>query len=353
MLPSPTLSLHDAADLRVLLKIRSNTNFGCHGKTQKHTLCGIRIAAANLLLVDALLEKVAAAAGLEEKLQLLTRMAPLLLCKRHHQGKQVVLIADWEDSLRAAVPSFKTESDDEPGIFAEGVRVCSAWAGRRTTFEGARTTPVRMKTEAGPYVKVEPLSDDHEAAPRNPRKDALQERTFIPYSSPRNTRSLNIHIMSVLSKPLSPKALSSTSKAGYVYVYTFTSNPDTPIRYLKIGHSIDYDRRLKEWQSQCSTKPRLLCHYQTSRYQKVERIVHAQLANQRLLEEECGGCRKKHNEWFDVKVSRVSALLGLWTEWSWREPYDAQGKLKVEWARRLKDVDLDDPDCWTRFVERD
>lgn len=336
-----------------MLKIRGNTDFGCHAKTQKGALCRFPVAAANMLLVNTILEKVAAAASIEEKLQLLMRLAPVLLCKRWHQSKQIMLVAAWEDSLSTICSFFKTEPDDELGTVIHELRVPSAWVGQRTKLEGKRTSPIQIKTKTEPDVKVEPLSHDHDTTPRNLRKDALQERTFIPYSPPRNTRSLNIHIKSVLSKPLTQKDLSSTSKGGYVYVYTFTSNPDTPIRYLKIGNSIDYNSRLKRWERQCGTKPKLLCHYQTSLYRKVERIVHAHLANQRLLEERCSGCQGKHVEWFQARVSRVSALLGLWTEWSWREPYDAEGRLKVEWMRKLEDVDLNDPDCWRRLVESD
>ncbi|KAH8180006.1 hypothetical protein LIA77_01525 [Sarocladium implicatum] len=350
MLPSPTLSPHDASDLRFLLNLRSSTDSRCHGSTQARAMCKIGVAAANAVVVDAALEKAAQAATIEEKIQILMRIAPKVLCQKYHQYQQPDLIAEWIGILMPLCVSVKTEPIDEINLSPGETHSTSDRRPEDSRRERKEASTLRRpKTE--PQVKVEPVTLHREARLGRSREEAPQERTFKPYCARKSTRGLNTLIKTILSKPLTPAALSSSLQSGYVYVYTFTPSRDTPIRYLKIGYSTDYNRRLKSWERKCGTKPRLLCHYETKHYRTVERIVHAHLANQRLLEEHCEGCGGKHKEWFEVRLSEVSNVLGLWTEWSWREPWDEDGLLKREWVRRLEDVNLGDPDCWKDFLE--
>jgi hypothetical protein len=282
-------------------------------------------------------------------------MAPLTLCTRWHQGQKEALVAIWEKLLKEADMSVdvkleddeeefqvRFEADDEDDDLQEEVRTSR----HEHKPSKALKNRVKVETEVEPRVRIPP------SIPAKSRSGLVTTYTFESYSFPKNTLGINHAISTILSKPLTEASLRSTSTSGYVYIYTFPPPSGTPARFLKIGNASKIDARLKQWERQCGHEPTLLCHFETHLYKQVERIVHAQLANERLREVNgCAGCGKKHKEWFDVKLYTAGAILGLWTAWSLRKPYDEEGVLKRKWRRKLRELDLDDENCWQDFVD--
>lgn len=334
--PSADSSVH----LRALLGLRETSDFRCHGVTKKDARCRIHIATWKAHAVEVLLDKAAAETIPKEKFRILRQIIPLALCKTFHQDQQGGIITTWEKLIKGIETAIKLESE---GGFD--------YQKKTSATEIAKSIkPESPATDIS--IKGEPSVGDRRALLDQIRPYTSHELSFQPYSRYRATTTLNTYIKAILQKPLTPKTLESTTKggSGCVYAYSFPTSPNLPARYLKIGYSANLPGRLKSIESNCRQKPRLLCSFETKLYMKVEPIVHAHLANERLRADPCHGCGCRHKEWFDIKLPAAAAIMGLWTAWSLREPYGEKGGLKAEWRRKLEKVDLSDRNCWEEFV---
>lgn len=113
---------------------------------------------------------------------------------------------------------------------------------------------------------------------------------------------------------------------------------------LKIGRASNVQRRMNEWTRQCGYSLSLIRFYphvlsssspsppsrlssppaspsplKVPHAQKVERLIHLELAQQRV-KRGCGHCGKEHREWFEVESTReglrkVDELVKRWTQW--------------------------------------
>jgi len=72
--------------------------------------------------VDALLSKAALAINKEEKLQIMSRIVPLALCKKNHQNQQSALLSVWRKLIKEADVAVKAEPDDEVDISLHDVQ---------------------------------------------------------------------------------------------------------------------------------------------------------------------------------------------------------------------------------------
>lgn len=340
MLSSTPLPVDSSICLRALLDIRETSDFRCHGVTTKGVRCRVRIPVRNALTVEGLLNKGTAAESQEERLEILHRIAPLSLCTRWHQRQRAAIISVWEKLIKDADVLVKLEPNDEIDY-------------QQHVPPRVRTTSLKQESpQSDLCIKTESRARDKKARPSEAPPNISPGPLFQPYSDHRTVAVLNYYVKVILSKPLTPKILKSAAGAepGSVYAYTFPASPNLPTRYLKIGFTNKLPRRLKEIENACLQKPKLLCHFDSNLYRKVEPIVHAHLANQRLLADPCHGCGVCHKEWFEIRLPKAAAVIGLWTDWSLREPYDERGLLKAEWRKKLEQVDLSDQDCWEEYV---
>lgn len=110
---------------------------------------------------------------------------------------------------------------------------------------------------------------------------------------------------------------------------------------LKIGRASNVQRRMNEWTRQCgynlslvrfypyvstssppstSTTPALSTPQKVPHAHKVERLIHLELAVQRV-KRSCESCGKEHREWFEVDTSReglrnVDDVIKRWVGWA-------------------------------------
>lgn len=110
----------------------------------------------------------------------------------------------------------------------------------------------------------------------------------------------------------------------------------------KIGRTIDLEKRLEQWNSQCKIKHH---YHQSSRdgkppriphVQRIERLMHIELCNYRK-KRGCGGCGKNHIEWFDIGEVKAREVFQKWRDWINQKPYalDDSG----DWAVRPEMLD--------------
>ena len=114
---------------------------------------------------------------------------------------------------------------------------------------------------------------------------------------------------------------------------------------LKIGRAANVHRRMSQWTQQCGQNITLIRYYpytssnpkphalstsnslikgrKVPHVHRVERLIHLELAEKRIVKPECQACGREHREWFEIEASRdglrsVDEVVRRWVEWAER-----------------------------------
>jgi hypothetical protein len=143
----------------------------------------------------------------------------------------------------------------------------------------------------------------------------------------------------------------TTEDDGYIYI--FRSKPDTfpGPKYVKIGKTKQKPEKwIDKWKGQCKFD---FIHVEDENdkrflhYHAVERIVHAELYNERR-KYKCNKCKRphhlevgegsvlstptEHGEWFEVSEEKALEVVNKWRDWVIKnEPYRPDGTLHARW----------------------
>ncbi|KAM5352203.1 hypothetical protein ACJ41O_004926 [Fusarium nematophilum] len=350
-----------ASALRDLLGIdpTSSPVFKCHGRTQEGLRCKNDIGQAKVANLGRLLDRAVQCGGFEAGRALLSEVANLIMCWRPgHQIQGPPRFSTWEGKFKLLQSPRAKVEDQEDGSAAPG-QVLRTEAPKTPRPASHRDTDAKADDPAArgaPSSKLRSLpstptktsrkSGASESTPSS-SKDATVKHHFENFSLPRSTTFINKKIRALLLRPLLEKEKPSD---GQIYIYTFPSEYRAAAPYLKIGFAQDVAARMARWKNQCGYSPQVLGQLKAENYAKVEKLVHAQFLNQRKREMGCPTCGVWHKEWFSVSSMEALKIVGLWTSWTRREPYDEAGRLKEKWRARVESVDLTSPDCWEVLV---
>ncbi|KAK7423108.1 hypothetical protein QQX98_001184 [Neonectria punicea] len=343
-----------SSTLRELLGLDSQPRLRCIGQTKKDNQCKNKGSGQTSVLVSSLLGQIVSSGSLVAARSLLAQVSHLVLCGRHKKYR-LSYLESWEKQLALLKPAaVKVEDkDDKPTLAELSVKV-TRYSPRRRRSSDQKDKVKEETPEEDTFRDTKPRASvtspskplPHKSPKPIPSKKIVHK--FEPFSDPLSIETRNKSVKKLVLRSLSDKERSSE---GCIYVYTFPENYHDAAPYLKIGNASDLDNRMASWERQCGYKPKVLSDFRTELYVKVERLVHAQLRNQRIRETGgCPRCQVKHQEWFKVRSSKACEVLGLWTAWTRQEPYHENGILKDQWLVRLEGLDMSDPDCWEEFV---
>lgn len=115
-------------------------------------------------------------------------------------------------------------------------------------------------------------------------------------------RQLVNAIKDIVSSSLAQSSIAGIGNQPKEYIYVFRLDGDytyTPTISLKIGRtSKDVDTRLRQWYLQCRHKVDRLDEFETSYAMIVEKMLHLEFKESRILKHcQCG---RQHKEWFEV-----------------------------------------------------
>ena len=176
-----------------------------------------------------------------------------------------------------------------------------------------------------------------------------QPHTLKPFTELESIRTVNEETKKLILKNLLPSEMPDPEN-GRIYLYLFPEDCKMRSPPIKIGNTNNFERRVRRWETRCGYKPQHLANYECSLYKKIERVILKNLVNNRLKEEECVSCGRKHMEWFRCSVMEAEETAALWIRWSRLVPYAQTGELKQEWVKKLEDLDMNDPTCWRHFI---
>ncbi|KAF2752933.1 hypothetical protein EJ05DRAFT_490533 [Pseudovirgaria hyperparasitica] len=155
---------------------------------------------------------------------------------------------------------------------------------------------------------------------------------FIPRFGPCSS-DLSNTVKEVLRKQINP----NQAKSGTVYVFACPSAPG----YVKIGYVKEsIKKRMAKW-NKCHPQASLLYEEAFAFPERMEKLIHLELASQRRCLLGCKSCGKDHIEWFQVSIEEVRRLIQDWkliTQES--ELYSRDGRLSSYWIERLAVSDL-------------
>ncbi|KAI8673653.1 hypothetical protein NCS55_00686300 [Fusarium keratoplasticum] len=350
--PSVTTWPATASALRELLDMDVCHSMTCHGKTQKkdNPRCTVNISKNDCNKAAKLLDQIVELGSFKAAKSILSELAYLIMCKNkmvgHGDKFGPIQISEWRVKLESIpIPSVEdeeqenTSSEDEAEDYSP-TPPSSAWHSDAETDEETSTQ------EDTPDLATQTPS----STPDSPKttEETKVVHKFERYSLVRSTTFINKKIRKLLLRPLL-----KTEKYvdGYIYTYTFPESYHDAAPYLKIGFAKDVQARMACWETQCAYRPKVLVQQSADHYVKIERLVHAQLINQRKVEATgCPVCGIRHNEWFSASSLDASRAVSLWASWMRQMPYDEEGQLKGKWKARIEGLDMSDAACWEELV---
>jgi hypothetical protein len=238
------------------------------------------------------------------------------------------------------------------------------------------------RTTQSPLAVQPEMRQSSTSVPTRPKPSPAPSQTqtllsLIPSNlSPQTTSAL----LAELSRPVS-----ATDEAGYIYIFWLTpesevSKPDDETassllddddefhaqsrsqalaRYasvhrrsnqdiqkrtitLKIGRAANVHRRMTQWTKQCGQNITLIRYYprssnnsvsgsaspgatrKTAHVQRVERLIHLELAGKRVVKNACDQCGREHREWFEIDATKeglkgVDEVVRRWVGWAERQ----------------------------------
>ncbi|KAL3451520.1 meiotically up-regulated gene 113-domain-containing protein [Aspergillus insuetus] len=180
---------------------------------------------------------------------------------------------------------------------------------------GTSTPDAALKPDATPSVEV--VIPPLDTRP----KTALPD--FVEYHSPDKPRlSVTEELEKFIVAPISK---ADADHSGHIYIYQCTGK----FGYYKVGSTTDLAPRLQTWEKQCGRE--LMSYFPRSEddllpiphISRVERLIHAELAQYRRREESCKSttCGKAHQEWFQVDEQHALRVVRKWIAWMRKEPY--------------------------------
>lgn len=234
------------------------------------------------------------------------RLAQAVMCRSHRD------LADSDlHLLRAIIRNLAHVSSQYLSAFRAWIRAIAGCelsplsAAVTNTLLPGGTGTVQFSIDA---VKV--LADN--TAPHFSSK-------FTPYrAKSRSNQEIAEALRSKVEEPLT----NSDMKDGFLYMFWDQQN----FGMIKIGHTIDLEKRLNQWNSQCK-----VTHYyhQSSRdgeplkiphVHRIEKLMHIELDNYRK-KRTCDGCGKNHIEWFDIDEAKAKDVFQKWRDWINQKPY--------------------------------
>ncbi|KAF5656829.1 hypothetical protein FHETE_10760 [Fusarium heterosporum] len=342
---------HTTPILEGLLEIDVKPKTKCHGTADStNARCRNPISEANRVKIIKSLREIVDAGSFSAAQDILGEMAQLIMCQRRHQKDGPGRLSLWKDIFkRFDAAAIKKEDEQDTPSSGKGTAKVSVYTaitlkqevipkketpGSVITFhhkpQSSPSTPTKASPKCTPVKRSEPVASE-------------SKHEFEDFGLPRTIECINKKIKELLLRPLSREEM---KQGGQIYTYTFPESYHDAYPHIKIGYAKDVKERMAQWRVQCAYTPELLGQFSSEHYVKVEKLVHAQLWNERKREKGCPTCRVWHQEWFKVHSMTVSKYIGLWTSWMRQTPYDDQGILQDKWQLRIESFDMTDPKCW-------
>ena len=123
------------------------------------------------------------------------------------------------------------------------------------------------------------------------------------------------------------------AKSGEVYFFVRPQDPE----HLKIGYTgKTADERVSGWRK-CYPDAFLGKRAAFAYPNRIERLIHLEMAEHRVKIVRCGRCNGEHLEWFRIGDRDAARIIDEWGEVAAKEPlYDVKGRFSKPWRKRME-----------------
>ncbi|MDI1491308.1 MAG: hypothetical protein OHK93_002517 [Ramalina farinacea] len=164
--------------------------------------------------------------------------------------------------------------------------------------------------------------------------------------------TLQKHLQQEIQRPIQRDVMVGKPHHGRIYIYWVQGN----FGLVKIGFTTQTEeQRLQQWCRRCEHTPHLIELNKAylddlPHVHRVERLIHIELRDQRIIEPVCAGCGNPHDEWFIVSNELAKQVTQKWCDWMQQDPYEkiigtpyksSEGKerLKEKWTLKQEHLD--------------
>ena len=120
---------------------------------------------------------------------------------------------------------------------------------------------------------------------------------------------------------------------GEVYILIWPAHPG----FLKIGYSSKSAETRRDALQDCHPGLVVQQKIRVPYPERMERLIHLEMAPHRRKIIICQNCRKTHHEWFEIGVPAAAHVFSSWFSLIQREPiYDSSRSLTPQWRERLR-----------------
>lgn len=124
---------------------------------------------------------------------------------------------------------------------------------------------------------------------------------------------------------------------GFVYVFKWPSNPE----FVKIGYvKASAKTRVAQW-SKCHSGAELFSYAPFAFPERMERLIHLEMADKRHQITLCESCCSTHIEWFKASAEEATRIVKDWQEVTIEERlYTTHGTLSSYWNTRVTNIPI-------------
>ncbi|KAE9366724.1 hypothetical protein N431DRAFT_351113 [Stipitochalara longipes BDJ] len=181
--------------------------------------------------------------------------------------------------------------------------------------------------------------------------DAIRDKSVSKYARLRTVRRHLANIWKALTNTTAKLPRTPIiEEDGYIYIYK-SKNAFPGPKYVKIGKTRQApNERIYKWETSCKFECIPIKDNNDKRflhYHAVERIVHAELYNERRKYKcnECNQAHKlgfgakyakspstEHGEWFEISEEKALQVVNKWRDWVIKsDPYRPDGRIRARW----------------------
>lgn len=303
----------------------------CLAPTTHKTRCKWTISDADMADAARKLNEAKGCLNAQLEINLLREFVILHCCERHHRHK---LEADETGCLERIVMAYKKElkkklsiSQAEPAI--------------------NESTPVTVQLYASPVLEIKTEHQAEDYRPiltqntnrmqtrsqavtnivRIPREPGWKFEVFFPYKSdPKD--SIREDLLQAVPNRWVPR--------GEVYSFIWPLHP----QFVKIGYTSKSALGRVEYWQKCHPGAILSKRFTVDYPERIERLVHLQLKENRHRIRICISCFRSHEEWFKASTNEVNQVISDWVELANRDYlYERDRTLTRKWRDIVHKID--------------
>ncbi|MCJ1384722.1 hypothetical protein MMC17_007840 [Xylographa soralifera] len=335
--------LEDIFEYNILSRLKADPKHCVDDLKSKKGRCSRSLKNGNDKIAYIHMNKLKCLLSLSDIATELEALIPLIFCGRSHLIRAKTRVATWRldnqgaDLVRAACHDLPRDEIAK----LEDITVSCSLVDKPRVGKEQDIIPPQVKKDV---IESFPIDLSFSYSP--PTTKSLRPfgytttiRQFVPWQPPKIKKvDVKTALLASIIHPLQKQG----DISGYLYVYSTVG--DFGARKIGVTAKDDIQERMNGWRKQCKRRINLIYPLGDEKVSiphvyRLEKLVHAELKEYRVVENECGCGVKRHKEWFNAKDGHIKNVVRRWTEWLQKAPYE---KIARQWVLKKEFQELDE-----------